>query len=463
MLGVGLESVGYSSLQSELFSDSNVTSTASLDGTTVRTFAVVDVLPGDTAATTALFPQVHYNSMRVTTSAVGLLLNNALVRTRAGASNPSADATLYAVLERNVSIPFADADAFAYLLGTVDGFYGESQTDSFAAAEGFANRWRQHTGTGAAGAQIDVIFPESTRQAYSDFAASASGFGEWQVNNELSATSYPSVTAFADPPTAEIYPALDDVLITATGLGTANVWFRETSLAPADAQLDASPQHWIAHYGQAVISAVLEGYNERIVSDSAPATALIYANLTNLIPWAVRVAGAHPVALSALAQLDLDRVANVASLASSDAVVVANGHKLFPRTGQLTARAIPRSATLLYSTAASAADAFIAATAVGIELNTRNVATDSSASATLSPIIPDVARFNNVVVDAFAAAENFAAPAVRNATSQSVARVTVEAGVKINDYFPAPVQRYMSVDPRDADLVVDIPDRSLEV
>jgi hypothetical protein len=216
MLGLGLESVGYSSVKSEFFS------------------------PGDAKARS-------------------LAENTARLLKRNSQGVAFADARLTGWQEAIVAVEPQEAVALATIIGLPDGYYGEGSASSGAsiwAAPNKVQRGSSHQGAALSQAVGDE---HVTRNAYAQPVAIASAYGEWQLNNELFATGHarPSATLQSQ---AYVYPALEPLIGGCDAYGSARVRFKESSKAIIMATAETlACEHRKGARGDAALAAYLDG------------------------------------------------------------------------------------------------------------------------------------------------------------------------------------------------------------
>lgn len=260
MLGLGLESVGYSSVKSELQSDGQADSFAQPTGKVEKTIHFTGLAL--TAVLALGYAQADFFSPG-DAKARALAENSARLLKRNSSGSAWADAELTGWQEAIVTVEPQEAVAEAVIIGLPDGYYGEGASIAgayLAAAPNKVQRGYSRHGVAESNATGDE---HVTRNAYSQAAAIATAYGEWQLNNELFATGHarPSATLQSQ---AYVYPALEPLIGGCDAYGSARVRFRESSKAIIMATAETlACEHRKGARGDAALAAYLDGMSYR--------------------------------------------------------------------------------------------------------------------------------------------------------------------------------------------------------
>ena len=274
MLGLGLESVGYSSVKSELHSEGQADSVAAQEAVPLKR-----LFGASLALAVALGvgnQQVDFLSLGQA-SARGVAQNFVRLVVSRAHGQADADAVLIGWQESVVMVGQQEAVATAEILGLPDGMYAEGDALASAQLWAFPNKvQRGRSSTTVAVATAEGV-EHATRNAFSDAYGLATAAGEWQLNNTLFASGC------ADPKAAlaariRLSPAVEPLLMYAEATGFGYTRYRRFSIASASAVAESdNVEHRLGVWSNPVGTADMTGLAVRTFSDvTADATGRSY-------------------------------------------------------------------------------------------------------------------------------------------------------------------------------------------
>jgi hypothetical protein len=261
MLGLGLESVGYSSVKSELHSDGQADSFAQPTGKVEKTIHFTGLAL--TAVLALGYAQADFFSPG-DAKARALAENSARLLKRNSSGSAWADAELTGWQEAIVTVEPQEAVAEAVIIGLPDGYYGEGAATAGAYLAAAPNKVQRGTSRHGVAESHATGDEHVTRNAYSQAAAIATVYGEWQLNNELFATGSANSSALLASQ-AHVYPALDPLVGDCFATGSARVRFRESATAVLAASAETlACEHRKGAAGASLSVAMATGQSNRM-------------------------------------------------------------------------------------------------------------------------------------------------------------------------------------------------------
>lgn len=256
MLGLGLESVGYSSVKSELNSDGQADSFAQPTGKVEKTIRFTGLAL--TAVLALGYAQADFFSPG-DAKARALAENSARLLKRNSSGYASADAELTGWQEAIVTVEPQEAVAGAVIIGLPDGYYGEGAATAGAYLTAAPNKVQRGISRRGVAESYATGDEHVTRNAYSQTASIAIAYGEWQLNDELFATGHAQPRATLKSQ-AYVYPSLEPLMGGCEAYGSARVRFRESSKATISAAAQTlACEHRKGAKGESVTAAFLGG------------------------------------------------------------------------------------------------------------------------------------------------------------------------------------------------------------
>lgn len=293
MLGLGLESVGYSSVKSELHSDGQAESFAQPTGKVEKTIRFTGLALS--AALILGYAQADFFSPG-DAKARSLAENTERLLKRNSQGAADAHAYLTGWQEAIVTVEPQEAVALATIIGLPDGYYGEGSAEAGASIWAAPNKVQRSRGNSSSATATAIGDEHVTRNAYAQPVVFASAYGEWQLNSELFATGHAQPSA-ALQSQAYVYPSLEPLIGGCVAHGSARVRFRESSTAIIAAAAETlACEHRKGGQGEVLAAAGANGKIERqILFEGHDALANSYVSafvLRSLLPAASLIAEA---------------------------------------------------------------------------------------------------------------------------------------------------------------------------
>ena len=476
MLGLGLESVGYSSVKSEHQTQAEGTAVAVPSATVNRILSFGGAAL--VAALVSLSPQADFFGT-VHAAAKAKPANTVRYLYRQSGGFAAADAVTVGWQEAVVTLPgIQEAVASASILGLPDGLYASGFGAVQAALTGRCEKVVRCQSSTAATAAIDGI-ELATRGGASVVLATASAYGEWALNETLFATGHArSLVEFAAQVTLQ--PAADIARVNCEASGVSYKRRHSSgALAVSAASESLTSNHWKGAKGTAPgAAAATAGLNATHYDTGRTALAYGYAEGTLHRQTFPAGAGVAAAALDGIAR----RVTEAdADLVFSAALTSGGAVKVRLARAAIAAQASAENTELLRD-AAGFGEAVAATTVdVGVERVTLGYGLGVRVESRVSGVIDRMAQ-SDVTVAADSQAEGVAAKTTPTSTEPAGASAAVvvwsayqlypigadgfatgDGGLKVNDFYPAPEWRTAVVPERVAVVDTDMNEREIIV
>jgi len=476
MLGLGLESVGYSSVKSEHQTQAEGTAVAAPSATVNRILSFGGAAL--VAALVSLSPQADFFGT-AHAAAQAKPANTVRYLYRQSGGFAAADAVTVGWQEAVVTLPgVQEAVASASILGLPDGLYASGFGAAQAALTGRCEKVVRCQSSTAATAAIDGI-ELATRGGASVVLATASAYGEWALNETLFATGHARSPA-ALTAQVTLQPVVDTARVNCEASGVSYKRKRSGGVLVVSAESESlTSNHWKGAKGTAPgAAAATAGLNATHYDTGRTALAYGYAQGTLHRQTFPSGAGRATAALDGTAwrvtKADADLVFS-ASLTSGGAV------KVRLARAAISAQASAENTELLRDAAGFGEAAATTTVDVGAERTMLGYGLGVLVEGRASGVVDRTAQSDVVIAansqavgvavkttpvsaspaDALAAVAVWSAYLLYPAGADGSA--TGVGGMKINDFYPAPEWRTAVVPERVAVVEIDTNEREIIV